>query len=298
MLIKNALGKSTGPDEFVLNRKDGSQVTVEIRTYPIKVKDHRIVLGIARDITKRKQAEENLQRTMEKLEQANLQLEAAIKRANQMAFEAQAANIAKSEFLANMSHEIRTPMNGVIGMTGLLLDDRPVRRSSGATPRRFARSGEALLSVINDILDFSKIEAGKLELEELDFDLRATLEDVAELLAVQRPRKGSGVHLPHRSRSAHLRPGRSRAAAPDPDQPGGNAVKFTARGEVAIERQAGIGNRRPNQAPLRGQGHGHRHSPGQASDSCSPPFSRRTPRRRAGSAARGWGWPSPSDWPS
>jgi len=234
LLIKNTLGKSTGPDEFVLNRKDGSQVMVEIRTYPIKVKDHRIVLGIARDITERKQAEENLQRAMEKLEQANVQLEASVKRADQMTFEAQAANIAKGQFLANMSHEIRTPMNGVIGMTGLLMatDLSEEQRRYAETARS---SGEALLSVINDILDFSKIEADKLELEELDFDIRATLEDVAELLALRAHEKQLEFICridPEVQTFVRGDPGRLRQILINL---GNNAVKFTSRGEVAIQ---------------------------------------------------------------
>ncbi|MBW2006153.1 MAG: PAS domain S-box protein, partial [Deltaproteobacteria bacterium] len=60
LLMKNVLGKGTGPDEFILNRKDGSQVSVEIRTYPVKVEGKTVVLGIARDITERKRAEEAL----------------------------------------------------------------------------------------------------------------------------------------------------------------------------------------------------------------------------------------------
>ncbi len=95
---------------------------------------------------------------------------------------AERASEAKSMFLANMSHEIRTPMNGVLGMAELLASTRLDSRQ-----RIFAetihKSGAALLTIINDILDFSKIEAGKLELETAPFDLRASVEDVAALVA-------------------------------------------------------------------------------------------------------------------
>jgi PAS domain S-box-containing protein/putative nucleotidyltransferase with HDIG domain len=67
LLAKNALGRSTGPDEFVLHRKDRTEVTTEIRTYPIKIKDRTLVLGIARDITERKKAEESLRQSVDQL---------------------------------------------------------------------------------------------------------------------------------------------------------------------------------------------------------------------------------------
>ena len=68
LLAKNAMGKSTGPDEFTLNRKDGSKVTAEISTFPVKIKDHTLVLGIAHDITERKKTEEELQDSKRRIE--------------------------------------------------------------------------------------------------------------------------------------------------------------------------------------------------------------------------------------
>ena len=200
--------------EFSFKTKDGSTLPFHQCFSRINNERGELVglVGVAVDLTERKQAEE------------------ALIRAKMVAEDATSA---KSDFLANMSHEIRTPLNAIIGMTSLLFEESLTNEQRDYI-EVISTNGEALLTVINDILDYSKIESNRTILEENQFDLRQCVEESLDLVGINAARKGVNLactidkNVPERimGDAGKLKQVLGNLLS--------NAVKFTDNGEVVV----------------------------------------------------------------
>ncbi|TKG92317.1 hybrid sensor histidine kinase/response regulator [Puteibacter caeruleilacunae] len=168
-----------------------------------------------------------LDNLLKDLEQSNTELRIAKEKA-------EAATRSKSLFLASMTHEIRSPMNGIMGISRLLMKSK-LNDEQRDLLEVINTSGENLLQIVNDILDFSKIEAGKVELDKINFNLRALVNNIYHLLNFKAIEKGLNM-------SVYISPDVPDTLFGDPLRINqvlmnlcNNAVKFTQKGSIKLE---------------------------------------------------------------
>jgi len=169
-----------------------------------------------------------------KTKELNEKLNLTVSRLEESIVVANSANSAKDEFLANMSHEIRTPMNAIVGLSHIL-QNTALNREQLDYVNKIKSSGDLLLGIINDILDFSKIEAGKLEIEQEEFNLNDTLNNIYNMIGIKAEEKGLEMvfdidsSVPSTIKGDSLRLGQVIINLMN------NAVKFTDSGEIVLK---------------------------------------------------------------
>ncbi|GAB3410846.1 ATP-binding protein [Massilia agilis] len=222
---------------IILARLSGLRRQKELLERQVSARTEEIELQnrlLERQTQELREQEQQVRQNTHELAQANRALHENEERLRLAKQRAEDATRQKSEFLANMSHEMRTPLAGVIGMLGFALRDAQLKDATREQIVRGQANAQSLLSIINDLLDFSKIEAGKLTIENIDFALDATIENVVSLFEEQAAVCGVDFAI-------ELAPGLPRFVVGDPTRLRqvlvnlvGNAFKFTNEGMVRL----------------------------------------------------------------
>jgi PAS domain S-box-containing protein len=194
-------------------RKNGAEFPMELTVTAIQDDNDFYFNGFIRDISSRKQREQELVQMKEKAEQA-------VK--------------AKSQFLSVMSHELRTPLNAVIGITHLLLQGNP-REDQQEDLRTLQFSGESLLHIINDILDFTKLDSGKIELSAFDFNLRELVQSLYQSFSYRAKEKNIVFDVEYDENMPFMVKGDSFRLSQVLNNLISNAIKFTREGSVKLK---------------------------------------------------------------
>ena len=177
--------------EVQLRRPDGTIIWVVNHARAVRDADCRVLHleGSLENITERKQAEEELAKYRDHLEELIEERTSDLVVAKE---QAESADRLKSAFLAAMSHELRTPLNSIIGFTGIILKGLvgPLNDEQAKQMGMVQKSARHLLSLITDVLDISKIEAGQIEILAKPFDMRDAIEKVVQTVTPLAQKKG------------------------------------------------------------------------------------------------------------
>lgn len=220
-------GQDILPQEYQVTCKNGDVRIVEISG--VTLDDDLLATFI--DLTVRKQAEKELIKYKDHLEDEVQQRTVALVLAREAA---EMANRAKSTFLASMSHELRTPLNAILGFSNLMRKEPMLTDAQRESLSIINRSGEHLLNLINDVLDMAKIEAGNVEVEHTPIDLGALVRDITDLMRVRAQEKGLLLQIDQSSKFPRYIKGDETRLRQVLLNLVGNAIKFTEQGSVTV----------------------------------------------------------------
>jgi len=234
----------------VLNLAEGTQSVAQRDFVTINVGDREDEIGLlARNFNQMSRTLQGLYVDLEgkvrertkALEQANRDLQVAVRQAQDMAHKAAEGTQAKSQFLAAMSHEIRTPMNAVLGM-GEVLSESDLDEEQRRYVEILLESGSTLLNLIDDILDLTKIEAGEIVIENTEFDLAEVVDKSFKVMAYTGHQKGLDLDYMISPEVPGILSGDPRCLQQILINLLGNAIKFTGSGFVCLEVRMDSGN--------------------------------------------------------